>query len=111
MSKIDLFERAMAVDAGEPVEATLLGTDITLRRMFTGQEVHDIIAAHFDYPDESLRDQVDRIIRMVSNSSDEVVTNFVAKLMGMRVIEVQAVINTIGKICGYKDEGGDFLRK
>lgn len=111
MSKIDLFEKAMAVDAGDPVEATLLGVDISLRRNFTGQEVHDIIGAHFDYPEELLRDQALRIIGMVSDSGAEVQEKFVDKLMELRVVEVQNVFGAIGKVCGYRDENGDFFRK
>ena len=109
MEKIDLFERALAINGGAPVPVILLGVDLSLRRDFTGQEAHDIVRALFDHADEAVHDQATRVVALVSDSPKKDQEAFVDQLMTLSLAEVMRVFDVIGEICGYRDADGNFF--
>lgn len=106
---IDLLDQAISIHAGESVTAELLGVEISLRRDFTGAEVQEIINGHFDYPEDSMEDQLVRILGIVSDSEDDIKLEFAQKAVELRLAVFQRVLVEIGKICGYRGEDGSFL--
>ena len=107
--KIDLFDLAMKIDAGEPVEVTMMGHDLTLRRNFTGNEVRDILDAHFNFGEETYYDQTKRILSLVALNTDEEIEEFSTAMVELRQLEFIRVLTEIGKIIGLRGEGGAFL--
>ena len=109
MSKIDLFERAASLTGGDSETVALMGKEISLRRNFTGAETVEIINAHFDYPEESMADQVTRLINLMSDSAEKEKKAFIEVLLEQRRPLFFRMITEMGKICGFRGADGDFL--
>ena len=107
--KIDLFELAMKVDTGEPVEVTMLGHELTLRRNFTGAEVKEILDAHFNFAEETYFEQIMRIFALISINEEAEIKAFAQAMVELRQMEFLRVLTEIGKLIGLRNKDGAFL--
>lgn len=108
--KIDIFEKACSVDAGEPQEITLRGNDLTIRRNFTADEVHKIIRLYGPEVAEQLLQNVLReLIDIISISDEKAKAAFVDDLMQLSFPEFHKVQIMLTQIAGIRGEDGNFL--
>lgn len=109
MSKIDLLD-SFARSAGEPVDVTLMGVDLTIRRDFTGAEVHDIIMLHTpEGQPPAIKDQLMQLTALLSTDDKKTREKFVTALLDLAVVEIQALVVELGKVAGVRGDDGNFL--
>ncbi|WP_374071568.1 hypothetical protein [Corynebacterium belfantii] len=108
--KIDIFEKACSVDAGEPQEITLRGNDLTIRRNFTADEVHKIIRLYGpEVADQKLEEVTRELIELISTSEEKAKADFVDDLMQLSFPEFNKVQITLTQLAGIRGEDGNFL--
>lgn len=109
MSKINLLD-SFARAGGDPVTVTLMGVDLTIRRDFTGAEVHDIIMLHTpEGQPATIKDQLMQLTAMLSTDDEKTREKFVTALLDLAVVEIQALSVELGKIAGIRGDDGNFL--
>lgn len=107
---VDIFELAVAIDAGESQMITLLGCDLSVRRNYTAKEVHEIIGLFTPDNAEMLLDELAKIlVDKVSDSTKEEKEAFVEKLISLSLPEFTRVHIALTKVAGLRGEDGNFL--
>lgn len=108
--KIDIFEKACSVNAGEPQEVTLRGHDLTIRRNFTADEVHKIIRLYGpEVAEDDLEAVVTQLIDLLSTSPKKAKEAFVEDLLKLSFSEFFRVQTVLTQIAGIRGEDGNFL--
>lgn len=109
LEAFDLMD-ALAVNAGEPVTASLLGVDVIIRRNFTGDEVRAFMVMHtVDEAGDTIKEQLENLVSALSASPADDQEALVEKILSLTVPEINRVAVRLGQIAGLRDAAGNFL--
>ncbi|MEJ6013290.1 hypothetical protein WG936_05495 [Corynebacterium sp. H127] len=109
---INILETALAVSGGESQIITLEGSDISIRKNFTGAEVHELLywvnAVTDSGEPMTLAEQMHGMYSLLSDSEPDVVKSYVEHLLEFRVGEIRHINSATLKIAGLVDDEGNF---
>ncbi|MEJ6019877.1 hypothetical protein [Corynebacterium sp. H113] len=107
---IDLIDLALGVAGGEAVTVNVFENDLSIRRNFTGDEVHEYLKLHREGESApTLKEQLQNIVGSLSDSADDAQAAFIDAVMELTIPEINRVVVKIGQIAGLRDEQGNFL--
>lgn len=88
LEAFDLMD-ALAVNAGEPVTASLLGVDVIIRRNFTGDEVREFMVMHtVDEAGDTIKEQLEKLVSALSASPADDQGALVEKILSLSLIHI-----------------------
>lgn len=107
---IDILDLALAVDNGDPITITAKGHDITLKKRYTGDEVHELISMFSPANmDTTYEEHLTKTLEIMSTSAQSQREKFIAELLQLTEVEVAKVIVSLGQIAGLRGKDGVFL--
>ncbi|MDU0478392.1 hypothetical protein QVA66_03955 [Staphylococcus chromogenes] len=110
---INILETALAVNGGEPETITLDGVDLTIRKNYTGAEVHEMlrwINAESDGDAQlTIEEQMTGMYSLLSTDKAAQVKKYVTKLLSFKVVEMKYINTAVFQVAGLADEKGNFL--